>query len=98
MKLVLAIIRDDFAADVTFALNSQGFSITRISTTGGFWRRGNVTLLLGVDDDKVDEALEIINSHAGPAPAAPSASGEAAAHPPRRATIFVMNVDTFAHY
>jgi uncharacterized protein YaaQ len=40
MKLVLAIIRDDFAADVTFALNSQGFSITRISTTGGFWRRG----------------------------------------------------------
>ncbi len=97
MKLVLAIIRDDFAADVTFSLNSQGFSITRISTTGGFWRRGNVTLLLGVDDDKVDQALEIINEHAGPAPAAaPDASG--AAHPPRRATIFVMNVDTFAHY
>ncbi len=97
MKLVLAIIRDDFAADVTFALNSQGFSITRISTTGGFWRRGNVTLLLGVDEAKIDEALEIINTHAGPTPAVP-ATGEAAAHPPRRATIFVMNVDTFAHY
>ena len=96
MKLVLAIIRDDFAADVTFALNSQGFSITRISTTGGFWRRGNVTLLLGVDDEKVDQALDIINEHAGPNPAADAAA--AAGHPPRRATIFVVNVDTFAHY
>ena len=95
MKLLLAIIRDDFAADVTFALNSRGLSVTKVSTTGGFWRRGNVTLMIGLEDETVDEALEVINEHAGPEvePAlAPSS------HPPRRATIFVVNIDSFDHY
>ncbi|MCD6519302.1 MAG: cyclic-di-AMP receptor [Anaerolineae bacterium] len=95
MKLLLAIVRDDFAADVTLALNAKGFSVTRISSTGGFWRRGNVTLLVGVDDDKASEALEIINAHAGPEVEPESAPSS---HPPHRATIFVLNVDSFARY
>ena len=42
MKLILAIIRDDYAADVLAALTEEGLSATRISSTGGFWRRGGV--------------------------------------------------------
>jgi uncharacterized protein YaaQ len=95
MKLLLAIVRDDFAADVTFALNNEGFSVTRISATGGFWRRGYVTLLIGVQEDRLDRALEIVDSHAGPTEA-PSTESEA--HPPHRATVFVLNVDSFARY
>lgn len=95
MKLLLAIVRDDFAADVTFELNSKGFSVTRVSSTGGFWRRGNVTLLIGIEEQKVDEALEIINAHAGPAVDTTSAP---ATHPPSRATIFVMAIDSFDRY
>ena len=95
MKLLLAIVRDDFAADVTFALNNGGFSVTRISSTGGFWRRGNVTLLVGVEDYRADEVLSIIDAHAGPAierNAAPEG------HPPSRATIFEINVDAVERY
>jgi uncharacterized protein YaaQ len=95
MKLLMAIVRDDYAADVTYALNGKGFSVTRISTTGGFWRRGNVTLLVGLDDSRVDEALTVINENAGPEI---DASNAPAGHAPRRATIFVLNVGQFAHY
>ena len=95
MKLLLAIVRDDFAADVTFALNNGGFSVTRVSSTGGFWRRGNVTLLIGVEDEQEDMALEIINKNAGPAIEASSAP---AGHPPSRAIIFVLDVDAMERY
>jgi len=95
MKLLMAIVRDDHAADVTFALNSEGYSVTRISSTGGFWRHGNVTLLIGVDDDKVDAALELIDANAGPEVATDDAPSS---HPPHRATIFVLGVNQTAHF
>jgi len=56
MKLLMAIVRDDYAADVNYALTNEGFSSTRVSTTGGFWRRGNVTFLIGVEDAQVEQA------------------------------------------
>ena len=95
MKLLLAIIRDDYAADVLAALTEEGLSATRISSTGGFWRRGNVTLMIGVDDQAVDRTLDIINANAGPEilPA-----GTDTTHPPRRATVFVLGVTEFEHY
>lgn len=95
MKLLMAIIRDDFAADVTHALNEEGLSVTRVSSTGGFWRRGNVTLLVGLDESKIDRALEVINANAGPEYSPEMAQGP---YPPHRATIFVLDVDRFAHY
>lgn len=95
MKLAIAIVRDEFASDVNRALTEGGFSVTRISSTGGFWRRGYATLMIGVEDEDVDEALEIINRSAGPEP---NASEAPPAHPPHRATIFVLNVVRFARY
>lgn len=95
MKLVLAIVRDDYAADVTSALNQEGFGVTRISSTGGFWRRGYVTFLIGLDDNQVNQALDIIDKNAGP----PVDSSLAPpTHPPHRATVFVLNMELFAHY
>ncbi len=95
MKLLLAIVRNDYAGDVVSALNEQGFRVTRISSTGGFWRRGNVTLLVGVEDEKVEEALQIIDANAGPAIEPQAVSGP---HPPHRATVFVLGVSAFEHY
>ena len=95
MKLLLAIVRDDFAADVTFALNNEGYSVTRVSSTGGFWRRGNVTLLVGVEDEETDDVLEVINKNAGPPIEASAASAK---HPPSRAIIFLLDVDAMERY
>ncbi|NLD42302.1 MAG: hypothetical protein GX657_02280 [Chloroflexi bacterium] len=95
MKLVMAILRDDFAPDVSGALTEIGLSVTRISSTGGFWRRGYVTLLAGVEDHDVDRTLETINAHAGPEM---SPSLAPPGYPPRRATVWVINVDRFARF
>lgn len=60
MKLVLGIINSDDSNSVSNALNKAGFFVTRLSTTGGFLKKGNTTLLIGTADEKVDEAIDII--------------------------------------
>ena len=60
MKLIIAIINRDDANAVTQNLSRNGFSSTRLSTTGGFLLAGNVTLLIGVKDDQVQGAIDAI--------------------------------------
>lgn len=63
MKLLIAIVQD---ADVNFlmdALTDNGYRVTRLSTTGGFLKKGNTTLLIGVEEEKLNEVLEIIESN-----------------------------------
>ena len=60
MKLILAIINRDDANAVTQALTKKGFSSTKLSTTGGFLMAGNVTILVGVDEEKVQAVIDII--------------------------------------
>lgn len=60
MKLILAIVNNDDAHPVSTGLSREGFLVTKISSTGGFLMSGNSTFLLGVEDERVDEAVEII--------------------------------------
>ncbi len=62
MKLVFAIVHDEDGNKVMKELNLHGFSVTKVSSTGGFLKAGNTTLLVGVDEDKVDQVLEIIKN------------------------------------
>jgi len=62
MKLVLGIIHDEDAFLVMDVLSEKGFSVTKLASTGGFLRSGNTTLICGVDDDRVQEVLEIIEN------------------------------------
>ena len=45
---------------LTEEITKAGFRVTRMSTTGGFLKSGNSTLLSGVEDDKVDEYLTVV--------------------------------------
>ena len=60
MKLVLAIIHDYDVDPVLRALFGRGFSVTRIASAGGFLRTGNVTILIGAEDDQVDLCVSIL--------------------------------------
>ena len=60
MKLIIAIINRDDANAVTQNLSRNGFSSTQLSTTGGFLLASNVTLLIGVQDDQVQAAIDLI--------------------------------------
>ena len=60
MKLIHAIVRDEDDNRVISQLNRAGFSVTKLATTGGFLRAGNTTLIIGVDEDKLEDVLAII--------------------------------------
>ena len=60
MKLVLAIVQDDDALDLIEELNDKGFRVTKLATTGGFLKSGNTTLMIGVEIDKVDVVINVI--------------------------------------
>lgn len=63
MKLILAIVNNDDSAVVSATLTRENFSVTKLSTTGGFLMIGNTTLLVGAEDDRVSRAKEIIQEH-----------------------------------
>jgi uncharacterized protein YaaQ len=84
MKMIILILKDSDSDPVTQTLTSAQYRVTRVASTGGFLRSGVVTLLLGVLDERLDEALELIRGKLTPLP-----SGE------RRATLFVVPVERF---
>lgn len=61
MKLVLAIVNHDDSNAVIQNLTKRGFSSTKLATTGGFLMSGNATILIGVDEEKVQEVIDIIH-------------------------------------
>lgn len=63
MKMLLAIINYDDAHNVINHLMKAGFQITKLATTGGFLRAGNVTILIGLDESRLDEAMELIRKY-----------------------------------
>lgn len=62
MKLVVAVIQDKDSHKLLAGLTQAGFRATKLSSTGGFLREGNTTLLVGVDDSDVERVLGIVKS------------------------------------
>ncbi|MBN1583866.1 MAG: cyclic-di-AMP receptor [Anaerolineae bacterium] len=63
MKLLISVINSDDAHPLVDALMGDGYRATTISTTGGFLREGNATLLIGVADEDVEKVLKIIKDN-----------------------------------
>ncbi len=85
MKLIVVILRDSDNEPVSQQLIQQGFRVTRIASTGGFFRRGMSTLMIGVDNERVEAAIDVIRQSTAP-PVEPGM---------RRATLFVLPVENF---
>lgn len=106
MKLIIAIVQDEDASRLVSKLMNEGFGVTKLATTGGFLRAGNTTLLVGVDDQKFDAAMAVIEkackSRKQIATAPTSMSGVNGVYSPYPievmvggATVFVLSVDQF---
>lgn len=106
MKLIIAIVQDEDASRLISQLMSDGLGVTKLATTGGFLRAGNTTLLVGVEDDRFHEAMEIIEkvckSRKQVAASPASMVGVPGSYTPYPievvvggATIFVLTVDQF---
>ena len=84
MKLILAVVRDIDSDVVIDSLLSQGYRVTRLASTGGFLRRGNITLMIGVAEDQIQTVIGQIKAVVGPP--------EKDQH---RVTLFVLNAIDF---
>ncbi len=84
MKMIIVIVRDHDADALTQAFTAGNFRVTRIASTGGLLRKGVVTMLAGVEDNQVDEAIQLIKKTLPPL-----AGGE------RHGTLFVVPVQRF---
>ncbi|MBN1995495.1 MAG: cyclic-di-AMP receptor [Anaerolineae bacterium] len=84
MKLIIAIVRDVDAGPVVDQLIAHHYRVTRVASTGGFLRRGNVTLLIGAEEQKVRPIIALLREACSP----PDPNHH-------RATIFVVNAPHF---
>ena len=84
MKMIILIVKDSDADTVTQTLTAAEYRVTRVASTGGLLRSGVVTLLLGVDDDRVEPVIGMLRGKLSS-----SASGE------KRATLFVVPVERY---
>jgi len=61
MKLIVAVIHDRDQKRTSEALLKAEYRFTKIASTGGFLREGNVTILIGAEEAEVDIVLGIID-------------------------------------
>ena len=105
MKLLFAFVQNEDVKSLTRALIKSNIRVTRISSTGGFLSSGNSTLMIGVDENQLDETLKVIEKHSHKRPTAMAAQtissiqGIATPMPIDvtigGATVFVIDVESF---
>ena len=62
-NLLIAVVQGQDADLAIETLIDQKFKVTRLSSVGGFLGRRNATLMIGVESDRKDEAIEILNKN-----------------------------------
>ncbi len=105
MKLLIGIVNNDDSNELLNEMNKSSFQATKLSTSGGFLKTGNVTFLVGVEDERVDELVSIFerccSRRTQMVPTAPPFIGEGflSAAPVEitigGATIFVIDMEKF---
>jgi len=87
MKLMIAIVNDSDYDKIAHQLTEEQYRVTCIASTGGLFRRGSTTLLMGLEEEKIARAVEIIKENST------STDGPGS----HKAAIFVLNIKEYIH-
>jgi uncharacterized protein YaaQ len=63
MKLVVAVVQDKDSNRLSNALIKDGFRATKLASTGGFLRAGNTTFMVGIEDERINEVMQVIQAN-----------------------------------
>jgi uncharacterized protein YaaQ len=85
MKLMIAIVKNDDYDKIARQLTEEEYRVTCIASTGGLFRRGSTTLLIGLEEEKISRATEIIKENS----TSPEGTGT------HKAAIFVLNIKDY---
>ncbi len=110
MKLMIAIVQDEDAGRLIGELMDQNFGVTKLATTGGFLKSGNTTLLIGLNEERYEECLGLIEKvcksrkqiATSPVSMSNAATGMYTSFPIEvtvgGATVFVLSVNQFVKF
>ena len=60
MKLIMVIVQDEDSNRLANEFIDANIRATKLSTTGGFLKAGNSTFIIGIEDERINDALELI--------------------------------------
>jgi uncharacterized protein YaaQ len=63
VKLVFAIVHNEDAGALVDALLEREYRATRLHSSGGFLKQSNASVIVGVDDDKVEDVVAIVREN-----------------------------------
>jgi uncharacterized protein YaaQ len=63
VKLVVAIVNPEDAGPLVDALLERDFRATRLHSSGGFLKQSNATVILGVEEDSIEEVLGVVRDN-----------------------------------
>ncbi|MEK3719548.1 cyclic-di-AMP receptor [Paenibacillus sp. FSL H8-0034] len=63
MKLVIAVVQDKDSNRLSNALIKEGFRATKLASTGGFLRAGNTTFMIGIEDERISDVMQVIKAN-----------------------------------
>ena len=64
-KLVFAILQGDDYEQVVRELTKNGFYVTLLNSVGGFLKKRSVTIMIGVEEVRLEELLDTLRDEAG---------------------------------
>ena len=65
MKMIMAILHKDDELETIEELNIAGYMVTKLATTGGCLKKKSTTVMIGVEEDRLEEALDVLQKYAG---------------------------------
>ena len=106
MKMIVVIVQDEDLDKLVDVLTEESISSTSLPSSGGFLREGNTTLLIGIEEKRVDEVIGLIKQECKSRTkitATPMSTGwvssvynpQAIEVPVGGATIFILDVEQF---
>lgn len=60
MKLIMAIVQNKDSNRLANEFIDANIRATKLSSTGGFLKSGNSTFMIGIEEERIDEVLNLI--------------------------------------
>ena len=90
MKLIVVIMEDDLSHILSKELLENKISSTKLSSTGGFLKKGNTKMLIGTDVEKEQSILDLIKKVCD--------ENDIESDNESKANIFVMDLEDFKKF